>query len=250
MRYFIFLSYRGTNFHGWQRQPASMSVQQLLEETLAIKLGEAVTVTGAGRTDAGVHAMRYCAHFDTLRDDLAGNNDFIRSLNGLLPSDVAVEEIRRVQPDASARYSAISRTYIYRIVRRKNPFHTETGWFMPVSADVDQMNMACKILMEYTDFASFQKSNSSAKTTTCRIMEAGWSQTDDFLEFRITADRFLRNMVRAITGTMIDVGRGKISPGQFRDIVEARDRTRSGQSAPAKGLFLAAINYPSEIFTD
>lgn len=248
MRYFVFLCYRGTGFHGWQRQPGARTVQQLLEEVFSLKLNETITVTGAGRTDTGVHATSYCAHFDSEREELAGDFDFIYGLNRFLPPEVAVDRIVRVRPDASARYSAISRTYIYRILRKKDPFLAGTGWCYTGTLDIEAMNHAASILMEYSDFASFCKSDSDVKTTKCMISEAIWTQIGHRLEFRITADRFLRNMVRAIAGTMIEIGQGKTSTDEFRLIIEASDRKRAGQSAPANGLMLADIRYPPEIF--
>ena len=165
MRYFVFLCYRGTGFHGWQRQPGARTVQQLLEEVFSLKLNETITVTGAGRTDTGVHATSYCAHFDSEREELAGDFDFIYGLNRFLPPEVAVDRIVRVRPDASARYSAISRTYIYRILRKKDPFLAGTGWCYTGTLDIEAMNHAASILMEYSDFASFCKSDSDVKTT-------------------------------------------------------------------------------------
>ncbi len=248
VRYFVFLSYLGTGFHGWQRQPKAKTVQQLLEEVFSLKLGETISLTGAGRTDTGVHALSYCAHFDSAREDLAANDDFVFGLNRFLPSGVAVDSIVRVRSDASARYSAISRTYVYRILRKKDPFLAETGWCYTGELDIESMNKAASILMEYSDFASFCKSDTDVKTTICRINEANWSQNGHILEFRITADRFLRNMVRAIAGTMIEIGLGKTSVEEFRSIIEAGDRTRAGQSAPAHGLLLTGVTYPAEIF--
>lgn len=248
MRYFIFLSYRGTNYHGWQRQPRSMTVQQLLEEVLSAKLREPIAVTGAGRTDTGVHALIYCAHFDSLRDDLAGNVDFIFSLNRFLPDDVAADRIVTVRPDANARYSATERTYIYRIVRRKDPFNTETGWYLSGELDIGAMNDAAEMLTEYKDFASFCRTKTDVRTTLCEVTSAQWTETGNILEFRITSDRFLRNMVRAITGSMIDIGQKKMSLAEFQAVIEARNRTKAGQSAPAHGLFLAGIEYPPEVF--
>ncbi|MFO7574920.1 MAG: tRNA pseudouridine(38-40) synthase TruA [Bacteroidales bacterium] len=248
MRYFIFLSYRGTGFHGWQRQQNAKTVQQLVEEVISLKLGEDITVTGAGRTDTGVHALHYCAHFDSEREDLEGDGDFLFGMNSFLPPEVAIDRIARVSPDASARYSAISRTYIYRILRKKDPFLADTAWCYTGILDIESMNRAALILMKYSDFASFCRSNSDVKTTICRISEAIWTQSGHILEFKITADRFLRNMVRAIAGTMIEIGQGKTSTDEFRGIIEAADRTRAGQSAPAHGLLLADIKYPAEIF--
>lgn len=248
MRYFIFLSYRGTNYHGWQRQASSSTVQALLEKVLSLKLGEAVTITGAGRTDAGVHALFYCAHFDSGREDLAGNSDFVYGVNSFLPADIAISSIKMVHADASARYDAISRTYIYRITHIKNPFLTDTAWYLPVKPNIDLMNEACRILAAGSDFASFCRSGSDVSTTICRVISARWSEKSDILEFSITADRFLRNMVRAITGSLIDIGLRKMKLSDFALVIEARDRRMAGQSAPAHGLFLAGIDYPDSIF--
>jgi tRNA pseudouridine38-40 synthase len=248
MRYFIHLNFKGSRYHGWQRQPGSPSVQELLERVFSLKLGEEISVTGAGRTDTGVHALNYYAHFDSLHEDLGNNPDFIYQLNSFLPPDIAICRIIKVQPDASARFSAISRTYIYRVVRQKDPFHTETGWYIFGDLDISSMNLASSMLLEYNDFASFCRSHTDVKTTLCKISEAYWSQTEHILEFRITADRFLRNMVRALTGSMIDIGQGRSDINNFRSIIEAKDRKMAGQSAPARGLFLAGVEYPVEIF--
>jgi tRNA pseudouridine38-40 synthase len=248
MRYFIYLSFKGTRYHGWQRQPGSVSVQEILEKVLTLKLGEAISVTGAGRTDTGVHALTYCAHFECT-NDLSGNSEnLIHRLNRFLPEDIAIERIVRVHPDASARFSAVSRTYIYRILRNKEPFSTETGWYVFGDLDIEAMNRAASLLLQYNDFASFCRTNSDVKTTICRVSVACWSQSGDILEFTIRADRFLRNMVRAITGTMVDIGQGKTTVDEFRAIIEAKDRKLAGQSAPARGLFLAGIEYPSDVF--
>jgi tRNA pseudouridine38-40 synthase len=248
MRYFIYLSFKGTRYHGWQRQPGSVSVQEVLENVLTLKLGEETVVTGAGRTDTGVHALTYCAHFDCTSDSLVRSENIIHRLNRFLPDDIAIERIVPVRPEASARFSAITRTYIYRILRKKEPFSTETGWHVYGDLDVEAMNSAASLLLQFSDFASFCRTNTDVKTTICRVSEAVWSQNSDILEFRISADRFLRNMVRAITGTMVDIGQGKTTVEEFRAIIEAKDRTSAGQSAPARGLFLAGIEYPSEIF--
>jgi tRNA pseudouridine38-40 synthase len=223
-------------------------VQEVLEKVLTLKLGEEISVTGAGRTDTGVHALTYCAHFDITSDSFVNPENLIHRLNRFLPDDIAIERIVPVQPEANARFSAITRTYIYRIYRNKTPFSTETSWHVFGNLDLESMNSAAQLLLQYDDFASFCRTNSDVKTTICRVSEAVWSQNGDILEFRIRADRFLRNMVRAITGTMVDIGQGKTTVEEFRAIIEAKDRTSAGQSAPARGLFLAGIEYPSNIF--
>lgn len=250
MRYFIYLSFNGTNYHGWQRQPKSFSIQELLEKVLSLKLGEQITVTGAGRTDAGVHAINYCAHFDSSNDGLHLDRDLIYRLNRFLPEDISVETIVRVDPSASARFSAISRTYVYRISRIKNPFNGFGSWYIYGDIDIEAMNQAASELLKHKDFASFCRSNTDVKTTLCNVTRAIWSDKGAILEFTIISNRFLRNMVRAITGSMVEIGQGKSTVREFVSIIEAKDRKRAGQSAPAKGLYLTGIEYPAEIFID
>jgi len=223
-------------------------VQEVLEKVLTLKLGWKISVTGAGRTDTGVHALTYCAHFDVPADFKTISGSLIHRLNRFLPDDIAIERIVPVRGDANARFSATSRTYIYRISRKKEPFSTETSWHVFGDLDIEAMNNAAVLLLQYDDFASFCRTNTDVKTTICKVSEAVWSQKEDMLEFKIKADRFLRNMVRAITGTMVDIGQGKNTVEDFRAIIEAKDRTLAGQSAPAQGLFLAGIEYPGEVF--
>lgn len=248
MRYFIYLSFKGTRYHGWQRQPRSFSIQEVLENVLTLKLGEEIIVTGAGRTDTGVHARNYCAHFDSSLENLGGNPEIIHKLNRFLPDHISIEKIIRVKPDASARFSAISRTYVYRVAREKDPFDQEGSWYVYGDLDIKTMNLAAAMLMEYKDFASFCRSNTDVKTTLCNVSYARWLESGHSLEFTITSNRFLRNMVRAITGSMIDIGQGKTSLKDFKSIIEAKDRTMAGQSAPAVGLYLTNIEYPDDIF--
>ena len=247
-RYFIYLSYKGTSYHGWQLQPNSTTVQKQLENALSVVLGEKITTTGAGRTDTGVHALFFCAHFDSLLTDLCENKNLIFRLNRFLPEDISVSEIKKVIPDANARYSAISRTYQYYITRKKDPFFTGSSWFLHGEIDIDSMNQACRILFSHSDFTSFSKLHSGSRTNICKIYEAHWDETDNKLAFTIKADRFLRNMVRAIVGTMVEIGFGKMNPEEFEEVLLAQDRCRAGTSAPAKGLFLTDIEYPDEIF--
>ena len=247
-RYFIFLSFKGTRYHGWQRQQKSTTVQKILEEALSIILNEKIVLTGAGRTDAGVHALVFCAHFDSQKEDLHSNNRLIQRLNKYLPVDIAIKQIRKVIPEANARFSAISRTYQYFLSYVKDPFKTETSWFINYRLKIEIMNKACEILAQTDDFASFCKLHSDNKTTICKVYHACWTEVDDILVFTIKADRFLRNMVRAIVGTMIYAGKGKISLSDFARIIQSRDRSESGMSAPAKGLFLTDIEYPENIF--
>ena len=247
-RYFIYISYNGTRYCGWQNQPNGLSVQQCIEEALSVLYQQPVPIVGAGRTDAGVHARQMVAHFDWEDhiDDLALLAD---KLNSLLPYDIAIERIVRVTKDAHARFDALSRTYKYFITDCKNPFNDE--WVCRMSCkgiDFTLMNKACEILVEYTDFSSFSKSHTDVKTNICHIDYARWEQEGGMWVFTIRADRFLRNMVRAIVGTLFEVGRGKCSLTDFRQVIESKDRCRAGTSVPAKGLSLVEITYPEELF--
>jgi tRNA pseudouridine38-40 synthase len=247
-RYFIFISYRGTSYHGWQLQPNSVTVQKVLENALSVLLGEEINTTGAGRTDTGVHAQMFCAHFDSISPELTEKKNLIFKLNRFLPEDISVTSLRKVVPDANARYSAISRTYKYYIARVKDPFFNNSSWFLHGDIDIDSMNEACKLLLSYNDFTSFSRLHSGAKTNICQVYNAAWKEEGSMLIFTIRADRFLRNMVRAITGTIVEIGFGKMSLREFAEIIEAKDRCRAGTSAPARGLFLHDIEYPDEIF--
>ncbi len=248
-RYFLFLSYRGTNFHGWQIQPEAATVQKTLDSALSLVLNEEISTVGAGRTDAGVHALIFCAHFDSNRSSLAEDKKLVFRLNRLLPADIAIKSIRRVVPDASARYSAVARTYEYYISGIKDPFTDSSSWFIHGKTDLSVMNEACDILMKHNDFTSFSKLHSDTRTNVCSIYFAHWAERENGFVFTIRADRFLRNMVRAIVGTMIDIGSGKLNLKMFEEIIMAKDRSRAGRSAPAKGLFLTEIEYPENIFT-
>ena len=247
-RYFIFISYKGTPYHGWQIQPNSVTVQQILDKALSTILNEEICTTGAGRTDTGVHALVFCAHFDSISPDLGLRKNLIFRLNRYLPKDISVSGIAKVLPDAHSRFSAVSRTYRYNISTVKDPFLDDSSWFVHGKMDIGILNKACRILMKYSDFTSFSKLHSNVKTNLCTIYSAEWKETGGQLIFTIKADRFLRNMVRAIAGTMILTGTGKMSLEEFEDVILARDRCRAGKSAPAKGLFLVDIEYPDEIF--
>jgi tRNA pseudouridine38-40 synthase len=247
-RYFIFISYKGTSYHGWQLQPNSVTVQKILDNALSVVLGEDINTTGAGRTDTGVHALFFCAHFDSISADLCDRPRLVFRLNSFLPEDISVSAIKKVIPDAHARFSAVSRTYKYYISRTKDPFFNSSSWYLHGDINIDTMNKACKIILCHTDFTSFSKLHSGAKTNICKIYIAEWTKEDNRLVFTIRADRFLRNMVRAIVGTIIETGFGKMYTDEFEKIILARDRCRAGTSAPAKGLFLTDIEYPSEIF--
>jgi tRNA pseudouridine38-40 synthase len=247
-RYFIYLAYNGARYCGWQRQPNGMSVQQRLEEVLSTVLRQAVSVVGAGRTDAGVHARIMVAHFD-VSAPVENPPQLTDRLNRMLPEDIAVYRIMAVNGSAHARFDALSRTYKYCIADRKNPFEHE--WVCRMSlrnVRFDAMNEACTVLSEYSDFTSFSKLHTDVKTNNCRIIGARWERDGETWVFTIKADRFLRNMVRAIVGTLLEVGRGKITVDGFRRIIEAKDRCKAGTSAPAGGLALVDIAYPDGIF--
>jgi tRNA pseudouridine38-40 synthase len=245
-RYFLQLSYNGTRFHGWQVQPNAVSVQEELEKALSTLLREPVSVVGAGRTDTGVHASFFILHFD-LQTPLEAGYDLVYKLNSFLPDDISVQKCWPVSGEAHARFSAVSRTYHYIITTQKDPFSTETSYYYSLPLDLDKMNEAALVLFDYEDFTSFSRLHSDVKTNNCRIYQAEWKREGAQLVFVIKADRFLRNMVRAIVGTLLEVGKGKLSTEGFRQIIEKHDRGAAGASAPAHGLFLVDIEYPGEI---
>ncbi|MDR1783388.1 MAG: tRNA pseudouridine(38-40) synthase TruA [Dysgonamonadaceae bacterium] len=246
-RYFIYLSYNGLNYCGWQNQPNGISVQQKLEESLQILLRKPVAVTGAGRTDAGVHARLMVAHFDWDGKDIEPEK-LADKLNRILPKDISISRIIRVAPSAHARFDALSRTYKYYITDCKDPFDYPFHYRMNNLPDFEKMNEAAKVLFDYQDFTSFSKLHTDVKTNNCKILEACWSQNGSVWVFTITADRFLRNMVRAIVGTLLDVGRGKMDIADFRKVIESKSRSKAGSSVPGNALFLQEINYPENIF--
>ena len=250
MRYFLYLSYNGKNFNGWQRQPSAPSVQQTVEKALSTLLGSPTEVTGAGRTDTGVHAEYYAAHFDS-QAPIAEKNDFLYHLNALTGPEIAVFDLKAVKDDAHARFDATSRQYTYHILPQKNPFRRDTAWQYNVPLDCDAMNRAASVLTRHEDFTTFAKLNSNNKTNICHVRDARWLRLPDGeLIFKIRSDRFLRNMIRALVGTMVDVGRGKITAERFEQILLSRDLSLSSASAPACGLFLTDVQYPEEIFKD
>lgn len=248
-RYFIYLSYRGTAFYGWQLQPGRRTVQGVLTAALGTVLSHPTPVTGAGRTDTGVHASFFCAHFDAVRDDLSADSQLIYNLNGLLPDDMAVSRIVKVRSDASARFDALSRTYLYSISRVKDPFAADTSWLLYWPLDLQRLNEASAIILRHNDFTSFSRLHGGNRTNICRVTEAEWHEEGNKIFFTVTADRFLRNMVRALVGTLIPVGRGKLDPAAFEEIIRGRNRGLAGQSAPAHGLSLISIEYSGELFS-
>ena len=245
-RYFIHLAYNGANYCGWQIQPQSPSVQAELERCLSLKLGLPVSITGCGRTDTGVHARSYYAHFD-LEEPINDCDELTLRLNAFLPPDIVVYRIFEVPSDLHARFDAKSRTYHYQITQTKNPFHQNDAYAFYGPLDLSIMQKAANLLKEYTDFTSFSKLHTQVKTNNCKIMEAQWFDQDGLLVFRIKADRFLRNMVRAIVGTLLEVGRGRMTLEEFRAVIEQKNRCSAGESVPAQGLFLEAVDYDFKV---
>tara|TARA_R110000868_G_scaffold12202_1_gene59039 strand:+ start:238 stop:999 length:762 start_codon:yes stop_codon:yes gene_type:complete len=245
LRYFIELSYNGSGYHGWQNQPNGITVQEVVETALSTLLNEPVAIMGAGRTDAGVHASQMFAHFDTAIVFEA--HDLIFKLNSFLPNDIAIATIFEVKPEIHARFYALSRTYLYRVSVNKNVFTFNDSFFVKQALDVDKMNAASKILLEYKDFQCFSKSKTDVKTYHCDIMQAEWMVKDDELHFVIKANRFLRNMVRAIVGSMINIGLGKMDVDELHTIIKSKNRSEAGFSVPAHGLYLTNIEYPKDI---
>ncbi len=247
MRYFIYLSYKGTAYHGWQVQPNGITVQEVLSNALFTFLREKIDIIGAGRTDAGVHAKEMVAHFDYSKEEL-NLLETTHRLNSILPKDIVVHKLVKVKSNAHARFNAISRKYEYRIHLEKNAFKENLSVRMYHSLDFNLMNEAALVLKEYTDFTSFSKLHTDVKTNNCSIYEAYWEQRADEWVFTIKADRFLRNMVRAIVGTLINVGMKKTNIGDLRNIVEAKDRCKAGASVPPHGLYLIEVEYPDDLF--
>lgn len=245
MRYFVELSYDGTPFVGWQRQPAGDSVQSCLEDALSILFRKPISIVGAGRTDAGVHAHQLFAHVDL---DEHVDQDLTFRLNKLLPKEIAVRNVIAVTQDAHARFDAVSRIYRYHITTQKNPFLQKRSYQFAKPLDLDLMNQAAKILIDHKNFKCFSKSKTDVKTYVCDIQQVHWQQNGSELVFFIQANRFLRNMVRAIVGTLIEVGLRKISISDFEAILASRDRSQAGYSVPAHGLYLEKVNYPKHIF--
>lgn len=252
-RYFLYLAYDGTRYHGWQIQPNGISVQETLQKALGTLLRRPVPVTGAGRTDAGVHARQMAVHFDyeypNEPDKKIDGNWLTDKLNRLLPPDISVSKAVPVKPDAHARFDALSRTYHYFLHWGKSPFLRAYSCRLYQPLDFNRMNEAAATLFDYTDFTSFSKVNTDTKTNNCRIMRACWTElSPGEWRFEIQADRFLRNMVRAIVGTLVEVGRGKLSVEDFRHIIEGKNRCRAGESMPGNALFLVDVQYPDECF--
>lgn len=243
-RYFLHLAYDGSNYKGWQIQPNGITVQAVLTHALNVLLRQEISLMGAGRTDTGVHARSFYAHIDLDADySMEELSQVVYKLNRFLPADITIYDFFRVAPDLHARFSPLSRTYKYYISQNRDPFIRNYAWYRFGNIDVEAMNRAAAALLQITDFTSFSKLHTQTKTNNCRVAEACWEQTDSGLVFTITADRFLRNMVRAVVGTLLDVGLGKISHEDFVRIIHSKDRCSAGESVPARGLFLHEIRY-------
>lgn len=246
MRYFLEIAYNGKNYFGWQRQLHQISVQQVLEETLSTVLRSEIKIMGAGRTDTGVHAKQLFAHFDF--DEIKDKNKLIFRMNSFLPKDISLSNILLVKGDAHARFDATQREYEYIISLHKNPFSQDFAFQIDNLPNVTLMNEAAELLLHHRDFQCFSRSKTDVKTYNCTIVKANWETKDNTLIFTIAADRFLRNMVRAIVGTLLNVGRSKTSLEEFKTILNSKRREEAGASAPAQGLYLTKVAYPNEIF--
>ena len=258
MRYFLELSFLGTNYHGWQRQQNAHTVQEELENALKILLKKETETTGCGRTDTGVHARQFFAHFDSdlpleeipsfkinkSTNQQISKSTFLYHLNSLLPRDISIINIHPVKDDAHARFDATSRTYEYIVVMRKDALLYGLSYQFEYALDIERMNLFAKTFLGTHDFASFSKSRTQVKTTICMVTEAAWKEEEHKLVFRITADRFLRNMVRAIVGTLLEAGEDKISAADFQVIFDSKNRSEAGVSVPACGLYLCDVKYP------
>lgn len=247
MRYFLTLAYNGSSFHGWQRQHNATSVQQVLEEALTTLLRTPIVIVGAGRTDTGVHAKEMMAHFDAdISTELEKNLPYL--LNRYLNEEIVIHRLERVKADAHARFDATARTYEYHLGFQKNPFKQQLQYYFHQPLSVDDMNKAAQILLTYKDFEAFAKTHSDVKTFLCDITHAHWETKTDGAIFTITANRFLRNMVRAIVGTLLEIGTGKIEVADMHKIIQSKNRGEAGFSVPASGLFLTEIQYPQNIY--
>lgn len=249
MRYFIYLAYNGKDYCGWQIQPNGVSVQETIEKALHTLLRTPTSIVGAGRTDAGVHARMMTAHFDCDIESL-DTTDLTNRLNSILPKDIVIYQIKRVRDDAHARFDATTRLYKYYITTRKDPFLHLLKYKVFGTLDIDNMNACANVLFEYEDFTSFSKLHTDVKTNNCTIMQAYWEKQEEDYIFTIQANRFLRNMVRSIVGTLLEAGKGKIDVNEMRKIIEAKDRGKAGTSVPAQALFLEGVEYNENIFIE
>ncbi|MDA0194778.1 MAG: tRNA pseudouridine(38-40) synthase TruA [Bacteroidetes bacterium] len=245
-RYFLYLSYKGTNYHGWQVQKNVVAVQEVLNECLSTILRKKIATFGSGRTDTGVHAIEQVVHFDWSKK--LNGDDFIYKLNSLLPKDIAANKIRLVKPEAHSRFDAIERAYIYQITTFKNPFIENQAYYFREPLDLDKMNALSSILMECKDYESFSRVKTDVNHFLCDVYKTAWSAEGHMITFKVTANRFLRGMVRTMVGTMLEVGLGNMSVNEFQDILASKNRKRAGMAVPPRGLFLQSVKYPGELF--
>ncbi|MFB6317392.1 tRNA pseudouridine(38-40) synthase TruA [Saccharicrinis sp. FJH54] len=247
-RYFTELAYNGASFHGWQIQPNATSVQETLEKAFSLITRQNIQITGCGRTDTGVHARYYVAHFDT-EEALSEPTQLMYQLNRYLGADIVIYSISAVDSETHARFHAVERAYEYHIILRKDPFLKDTTLHLPYEPDVESMNKSAKLLLDYTDFTSFSKLHTDVKTNDCKILRAEWvNRSSHDLVFHIRADRFLRNMVRAIVGTLLEVGKNRMTPEEFENVIVSRNRSKAGTSVPGHALFLTDVVYPKHLF--
>jgi len=248
-RYFIEIAYNGKNYHGWQVQPNAISVQAVLNDCLTKLLNEEIHVVGAGRTDTGVHAKQLFAHFDLVKK-VKNITWFLSRLNSFLPKDIAAKSLQEVGVEAHARFDASARTYEYFVSQQKNPFQEDLSFLIHKPINIEVMNQVAKRLFDFKDFTSFSKLDTQTKTNNCKIMQAYWEEREGLLVFTIQADRFLRNMVRAIVGTLLEVGLGKMTEDEFVKVIESKDRSKAGTSVPAHALYLLEVSYPKNVFNE
>jgi tRNA pseudouridine38-40 synthase len=246
MRYFLDLSYRGTKYHGWQIQANAHTVQQELQSALSVLLGQEIACYGSGRTDTGVHAVQQVAHFDI--DSQISPDLVVYKLNKMLPKDISVQSLRPVNGDAHARFDAFLRSYQYRLNKRKSPFIIDLSYYWPFPLDIATMNEASKLLLGMQDFQAFSKVKTDVESFECDIAKAVWYEDNDFITFDVSANRFLRGMVRALVGTLMEIGQGRITVADFGKIIESKNRKSAGRAVPACGLFLTEVCYPSELY--
>jgi tRNA pseudouridine38-40 synthase len=246
-RYFLHLCYKGTHYNGWQVQPGKPTVQGCIENSLSVLCRKEISVTGCGRTDSGVHARNFYAHFDIDTPLKFDSEQFLYKLNCLLPNDIKILGLYQVKPESHARFDAVCRHYKYYICQQKEIFTSDYVWQFYKKLDIAKMNQAASMLLNYSDFTSFSKLHTNVKTNNCKIIYANWAFEQNMLVFSIAADRFLRNMVRSIVGTLIEVGVNKITIDDFCKVIELKNRTKAGTSVPASGLFLEKVEYPYQI---
>jgi tRNA pseudouridine38-40 synthase len=248
LRYFLDIAYNGARYHGWQLQNNAHTLQAEVEEGLSKLFRQSIRITGSGRTDTGVHALQQLVHFDVEQELEPALEEWLYKINAVLPPDIWAKSLRPVKPEVHARYSALSRRYEYHICRHKDPFRQKQVYYFHRPLDVEKMNRAAALMLQWEDFECFSKIHTNVKHFRCHVWEAHWVDRGDNLIFYVAANRFLRNMVRAIVGTLLQVGQGRMTVQEFQEVLESRDRSKAGRSAPADGLFLVEVKYPEDIY--